>query len=350
MLKKQDALVPLFGGVCFFLSAIEFIIPKPLPFFRIGLANVPLLLALDIVSFPAFFLLAVIKIIGQAVINGTLFSYVLLFSTAGTLSAAIIMYSLHKVPKKLLSLAGISAAGAFVSNLVQLLIGRFFIFGEGIIYIAPVLFCVGIITGAVLGMFCEKFISESAWYNQLLHESVGELKLSVPEQKKSVSYPFFRLGFGLSLLMMLFLVPFLFARVVILGAGLILCIMEKQKIHWLPLLISSIGIIFCHLLLPSGKELVSLGSLPLVTSGALLNGIDKAVIAAAMIYISRWTMQIPLRLPGKIGTALSEALYIFNQLFEYKNTIKPQALISSLDEVLLSLPFIMREPAKPPTA
>lgn len=55
MNKKQDALVPVFGALCFFLSAIEFVIPKPLPFLRIGLANVPLILALDVLSFPTFY-------------------------------------------------------------------------------------------------------------------------------------------------------------------------------------------------------------------------------------------------------------------------------------------------------
>ncbi len=340
MQKKQDTLLPLFGAVCFFLSAIEFIIPKPLPFFRIGLANLPLLIGLDILSFPSFIFLSFIKVIGHAIINGTLFSYALIFSFAGTLTAAIVMYSLHKIPKKLISLAGIGAAGAFASNCIQLSLGRFVIFGEGIIFIAPVLFCIGIITGASLGLFCEKFITESTWYNQIIHTSLYNNTISVPNEKESVSHPIFRLGFGLSLLLALFFIPSIQARLVILCAGLSLCIMEKQKIYWIPFFISFLGIVFCHLLLPSGKELLTIGNIKLVTSGALLNGINKAMIASAMIYISRWMLQVPINIPGRAGKVLNESLYIFKQLIQFKKHIKKNDIISSIDEILLSLPFI----------
>lgn len=164
MNKKQDALAPVFGALCFFLSAIEFVIPKPLPFLRIGLANVPLMLALDVLSFPAFLLLTMIKILGQAFISGTLFSYLVLFSAAGTMGAALTMYALRKLPRKAVSLVGISIAGAFVSNFIQLFIGRFFIFGEGIRYIAPPFLLIGTITSLLLGIFCESFKAESEWY------------------------------------------------------------------------------------------------------------------------------------------------------------------------------------------
>ncbi|MDR0486770.1 MAG: Gx transporter family protein, partial [Treponema sp.] len=87
----------LLGGLCLFLSAIEYLIPKPLPFMRIGLANLPLLLALDIFSAKYFFLLAALKILGQGIIGGTFFSYVFLFSLAGTFSSAVLMYIARKV-------------------------------------------------------------------------------------------------------------------------------------------------------------------------------------------------------------------------------------------------------------
>ena len=46
--------IAILGAFCLFLSAIEYMIPKPMPFMRIGLTNVPLLLALDIFPFPEF--------------------------------------------------------------------------------------------------------------------------------------------------------------------------------------------------------------------------------------------------------------------------------------------------------
>lgn len=228
MQKKQDTLVPVFGALCFFLSAIEFVIPKPLPFMRIGLANVPLMLALDVLSFPAFLLLAVIKIFGQAFISGTLFSYLVLFSAAGTLGAAFTMYALHSIPRKLLSLAGIGMAGAFVSNSIQLFVGRFFVFGKGIWYMLPPFLCIGAITSIVLGIFCENFKSESEWYAQITRtDSLFHIQL--PDAFDQAEHPWFRLASGFILLIALLFIPGLPAKTVILAAGLLLCIAERAK-------------------------------------------------------------------------------------------------------------------------
>ena len=340
MQKKQDALVPVFGALCFFLSAVEFVIPKPLPFLRIGLANVPLILALDIVSFPAFLLLAVIKILGQAFISGTLFSYLLFFSAAGTLGAAFTMYALHRIPRKVLSLAGISMSGAFTSNSIQLFIGRYFIFGEGIWYMMPPFLCIGTITSLMLGFFCESFAAESEWYAQVRQTDLP-FSIDIPEESKQADHPWFRLISGFILIITLFFVPGLPAKAVILAAGWLLCIAEKQKIHWLVCVLSTIGIVICHSFIPMGKELFVLGAFP-VTSGAILNGLEKAVFLQAMIAVSRWTLQVRLHFPGELGMLLDESLYVFNQLLTYKDRIRPRQLITSIDELLLSLPFIVQ--------
>ena len=46
--------IALLGAFCLFLSTIEYMIPKPMPFMRIGIVNLPLMLALDIFPFHTF--------------------------------------------------------------------------------------------------------------------------------------------------------------------------------------------------------------------------------------------------------------------------------------------------------
>jgi heptaprenyl diphosphate synthase len=152
------------GAFCLFLSTVEYLIPKPLPFIRLGIANLPLLLALDIFPFSAFALLAGIKILGQALITGALFSYVFLFSLAGTLASALSMYGIRRLLGDRIGFTGVSIAGSFLSNCVQLGLARFFLLGESVRYIAPPFLGVGIITGAALGLFCEYFTGRSRWY------------------------------------------------------------------------------------------------------------------------------------------------------------------------------------------
>ena len=73
-------LIAFFASLCLFLSAVEYVIPKPLPFMRLGLANMPLVLALYVFGAKEILLLVLLKILGQGFITGTLFSYIFLFS------------------------------------------------------------------------------------------------------------------------------------------------------------------------------------------------------------------------------------------------------------------------------
>ena len=157
--------IALLGALCLFLSTIEYMIPKPLPFMRIGIANLPLILALDLFPFPIFMVLAAIKILGQALITGTLFSYVFLFSLAGTVSSAVCMYALRRLlGKDRISFIGIGTAGAMISNVTQLALAWVFILRNNVRYIAPPLLAAGLVTGIVLGAFCELFTRRSRWY------------------------------------------------------------------------------------------------------------------------------------------------------------------------------------------
>ena len=157
--------IALLGAFCLFLSTIEYMIPKPLPFIRIGLANLPLMLALDIFPFPTFLVLVGIKVLGQALISGTLFSYIFLFSLAGTSLAAVSMYALRRLAgSSRISFIGVGTLGATISNISQLSMAWLFIFRDNVAYIAPPLLGAGIITGIALGLFCELFTRRSQWY------------------------------------------------------------------------------------------------------------------------------------------------------------------------------------------
>jgi heptaprenyl diphosphate synthase len=155
----------ILGATCLFLSTIEYLLPKPLPFIRLGIANLPLLLALDILPLSDYLLLLSIKVIGQSLVSGSLFSYVFIFSALGSLCSASSMYFLrYFINPSRLSLIGIGTIGALVSNLSQIILARYFIFGPSAFFIMPPFLGIGIITGILLGMFSETFISRSKWY------------------------------------------------------------------------------------------------------------------------------------------------------------------------------------------
>ncbi len=162
--ESKLELVALLAACALFLSTIEYMIPKPVPFMRLGLANLALIISLGILSDKEYFILLLLKVIGQALITGSLFSYVILFSLAGSLSSALVMLIVYKVFKEKVSCVGISNAGALFSTLAQLTVSRFILFGAGTYVIAPPFLLSGLVSAVILGVFAQMFIERSRWY------------------------------------------------------------------------------------------------------------------------------------------------------------------------------------------
>jgi heptaprenyl diphosphate synthase len=163
---READLTALLGAFCFFLSAVEYMVPKPLPFMRLGIANLPILLAIDLLPLPWFIALALVKVVGMSLVSGSLFSYVAVFSLAGTLSAALAMWAARKALGKLVSAVGVSVLGAIVSNAVQIAIAGVVVFGEAVRLVAPPFMATGLVTGLLLGLFAEAFMAKSKWYER----------------------------------------------------------------------------------------------------------------------------------------------------------------------------------------
>lgn len=173
MSRKADhpgGLVSFLGALSLFFATIEFLFPKPIPFMRLGLANIPILVAIDILPFPMLALLTTIKVVGQGLVNGTLASYVFLFSAAGSITTTVVMYGVRKAGRGRISLIGTSVAGALASNLVQSLLSVRFIFGESALVIIPWFLATGLVSSIAVGFAAERFVERSRWYAAVVVE------------------------------------------------------------------------------------------------------------------------------------------------------------------------------------
>jgi len=164
---NRTEIIALLAAMALFLSSIEYIIPKPLPFLRLGIANLPILISLYLLKPKEIVLLIALKIIAQAFIYGTLFSYIFLFSCAGGTAGGLAMIGLHRIMKRHITLLGVSMAGAFTSNIVQLIIASVIIWGPGVFIIAPPFLLVGTVSACVLGLLAETFYRRSRWIKEL---------------------------------------------------------------------------------------------------------------------------------------------------------------------------------------
>ena len=169
--RSRIEFIALLAAFALFLSTVEYMIPKPVPFMRIGLANLPLLIGLGLLNNREYILLAILKVLGQGLITGTIFSYIALFSLGGTISSAFIMFVLFRYGSRWTSLIGISIAGAMASNITQLQLSRAILFGDAARLIAPPFLVVGLITSIILGIFAQRFVQHSVWYKRTLEAS-----------------------------------------------------------------------------------------------------------------------------------------------------------------------------------
>ncbi|MFP4330051.1 MAG: Gx transporter family protein [Spirochaetaceae bacterium] len=156
-------LIAFLGAVSLFFSTIEYIIPKPIPFFRLGLANLPIIVTLPFFRVRHTLMLVLLKVLGQGLINGTLASYVFFFSLAGSLSSGLVMLLAHRLGGKRISLVGVSILGALASNVVQVLLSVHFIFGTTAWIIAPLFLTLGSGSGLAIGIFAQRFFNHSVW-------------------------------------------------------------------------------------------------------------------------------------------------------------------------------------------
>ncbi|MDR2663838.1 MAG: Gx transporter family protein [Treponema sp.] len=377
-----DRDIALLGGLCLFLSALDYSIPKPLPFMRLGLANLPLLLALDIFSLRRYCLLVLIKILGQALVTGTLFSYVFLFSLTGTVSSAALMYLLRRTlgnprsPTKgpAISFAGIGMAGAFVSNGLQLCLAGFFLFGESTRYLAPPFLAAGIISGAALGLFAEAFAARSEWFalqrekardagaapsgpviTEPLTAACSGAADPVPTSPEAAG-PVWgqssgaqgKAPFVKGTAALLGMAAFLFIPLVAVRAGLfllfwLLAVLTRKKTNPGFALITLAAVILANLFPPYGKILFRAGPF-VIAQGSLMQGIQRAVTMEGLIMLSKLTLASAFPLPGKFGLLLRETFVILERFNKKKGDLKKDRdkkkktrLFKTLDDILLQM-------------
>ncbi len=340
---KNHYVIVRLAALCFFLSTIEFMIPRPLPFLRLGLANVPVMLAADMLSPVPFATLVALKVLGQGIVGGTLFSYVFLFSLAGTAASSVATYALRRALGKRVSFVGTSVAAAFASNATQLALARVFVFGEGIAFVAPPFLALGVVTGAALGFATNRFASRSRWYAGILDGTVpGDADNASAELTPALRpgagtrlrvARAARLSAGLLLTAFILFAPDARIKAVLALAAAVLLVSGGGKIRLLPTLSISLGIVYFNLLSPFGRVLAEPFGLP-VTAGALETGVKKALALEGMLFASRWALSAGVSLPGRAGSLMSRIASFLSYLTRCRPKLDRKDLVASVDAIM----------------
>jgi heptaprenyl diphosphate synthase len=143
------------AGVSLFVA--ESFVPLPLPFLKLGFANVSTLLALLAFGFPAALGVAFVRILAGALLTGTLFGPGFLLSLAGGLSATCVMGGAKAVTGRMFGPVGLSLLGSAAHVTAQLLVVAELFTGSAVVLsLLPLLLGSAFAGGLVVGWLAAR--------------------------------------------------------------------------------------------------------------------------------------------------------------------------------------------------
>lgn len=151
MHENRIATLAILTGISICMFAFESFLPKPLPFLRLGLANlIVLLLLINKHSIEAA-IVTLGKVCIGGFITGMFFSPANLLSFAGSITSFFVMFAAIQLPVNF-SCVGISIIGAVIHNLAQLVCVRWIIIQDNSVFrFFPLMVILGILTGGFIG-------------------------------------------------------------------------------------------------------------------------------------------------------------------------------------------------------
>lgn len=124
----------------------------PIPFLRIGLANVVIVYLLYSQRFQMALVVNILKTLIGGLISFSLMSPATVISLCGGTGALLIMWILMKLSIRF-SIVGISIAGAVTHNVIQIFCVRWMVITrDSVFQLLPLLMIIGIVTGMFTGM------------------------------------------------------------------------------------------------------------------------------------------------------------------------------------------------------
>ena len=153
---QKTARIALWTTVGVAVAGIERLLPTPLPWVRLGLANGAALIVLLTMGFSPALLVNLARTTVIALLFGTWASPSFILSISGAVAAVIVMGLLHGISKKLFGAVGISAAGAFVHMLTQFVVATLlFVRHSALLAFAGPSLIAAIISGILVGLIAE---------------------------------------------------------------------------------------------------------------------------------------------------------------------------------------------------
>jgi len=154
--------IPLLAAYAVGLHSIEALIPTPVPWLRLGLANIITLVTLYLYGLKAGMTVTLTRVFIRSLLAGTFLGPAFIMSLGGGVTSTLMMWGVKEIFKKFLSPVSVSIFGALTHNVTQLFLAYLLFVKriEAIILISPFILGAGTITGIFNGIATNLIINK----------------------------------------------------------------------------------------------------------------------------------------------------------------------------------------------
>lgn len=180
---RRRVLLALFVALAVALHTVEVLLPNPVPWFRIGLANILALTALFSYGIEALWIVSISRIVIGSLLLGSLFSPGFLLSMGGGLVATTLMSLSFRLWQGKIGPVGVSVVGALGHVTGQLLIAWLVVIRHPSIWmLLPFFLLFAMISGIINGLAAD-YLLESLYR----HPVFSRLKKATAEKNDSTA-------------------------------------------------------------------------------------------------------------------------------------------------------------------
>jgi heptaprenyl diphosphate synthase len=156
---QQVARVGFLSSAGIALFVLESFVPLPVPFLKLGFANISSVVALELMGPLPMLFVVLIRVLAGSLLTGSLFSPSFLLALTAGLSSGCAMALCRRITGGLLSAVGISLVGAATHVLTQLLLVRYlFVRNEAVMGLLPLLLLSAVAGGVVVGVISLRLL------------------------------------------------------------------------------------------------------------------------------------------------------------------------------------------------
>ena len=168
-MQSQDKYrIALLSAYAVGLHGMESLIPSPVPWMRLGLANIITVITLVLYGMKPAIMVTLIRVLVSSLLTGTFLGPAFILSFGGGLASTVAMGLVYSAVPGLFGIIGISIIGALSHNITQLFFAYFLFVPRigAILTIAPFIILTGSLTGLVNGIVSDAAIKNLKKNNQ----------------------------------------------------------------------------------------------------------------------------------------------------------------------------------------